>query len=174
MFNGHQSASCSIRIVNREPSRHSLNSKTVHRTERNFLRVFRYICSALTNYRDQYPTGFARFSGCSSNNTDPTCLSHPSMSSIKRLFCLKRASFCGDSYQCCSASSPPITVSFRRPEWRSWSISNLQFKNAAAHVIFRANRLSMLERPRNDLNSVALVDFCSPQIASVTVFNISN
>lgn len=59
MFTIHRSASWSFQVVNRDPSRYDINTKTSHRGTIHSLCVFPYSGSTLWNDPDQYATSFA-------------------------------------------------------------------------------------------------------------------
>lgn len=111
MFYIHRGA-CSPRMVSYDFSRYSPYSKTAHTTVRHFLWVVSKACSVLITYCDQYCLAFAGPSSISCNKMLWTCFSLVSMSRVKRLLGLGRASIGGESNCYCSVSSALTSLSF--------------------------------------------------------------
>lgn len=147
--------------------RYCLSRRTAHATARNSLYVLSYACSALFMDLDQHCTGFADSFGCSSNKTQPSCLSDAPVSNVYGLFGILSDSVCDDHFRCCRDSSASTSVSLSSPKKRDESFATLRLNSLATREKLCSEGLNTFQRPRNDLCSVRFVRSCSPRIASV-------
>lgn len=69
----------------------------------------------------------------------------------------------------CSVSSASISFLFRHPDWKGWFFFHFQLNDAAMCAKLDMKLRNLLQRLKNDLNSLTRVGCCSPRVASLVL-----